>query len=84
MYIKLNLISHSRWLTGGCGLHTGGKYTVFHRFCAFYHCLVYIIIDGYSNAMRLGWVFSRFFNHEQGSCCTVNSCGGISSRDTYL
>ena len=30
-----------------------------------------IIIVGYSYVTCLGWVFSRFFIHEQGSCCTA-------------
>ena len=43
------------WLTGGCGLHTGGKYTIFHRFWVFYRCLesIHLIIDGYSYVRRI-------------------------------
>ena len=39
------------WLTGGRGLHTCGKCTVFHRFWMFYQCLrsIHIIIDGFSS-----------------------------------
>ena len=33
----------------------------------FYHCLGYIhlVIDGYSYATRLGWIFPRFVSYEQ-------------------
>ena len=63
------------WLTGGLGLHTGGKYTVFNRSWMFYYCLgsIHSIIDGYSYVTRLGWVFSRFFTDEQDCCCTAAS-----------
>ena len=55
------------------GLAHARKYTVFHRFGVFYHCLgtIYSIIDGYSYVTRLGRVFSRFFTHEQACYCTA-------------
>ena len=56
LYTERTFIRYSGWLTGGRGLHTRHKYTVFHRFGVFYQCLgsIHSIIDGYSYVTRLG------------------------------
>ena len=44
LYIERVFINHSAWWTGGHGLHTLHKYTVFSQCGMFYHCLGYRII----------------------------------------
>ena len=52
-----SFLRHFEYWKGGRGLHTSHKYTVFRRFCVFYHCLRYIIIGRYSYSLRLEWMF---------------------------
>ena len=58
-------------LTGGRGLHTVRKGVVFHRSGVFYHGLGYIIIDGYSYATRLGWIFYVIFTRQANNMCRI-------------
>ena len=67
------------WQVGGASTHAAN--ILFYRFCTFYHCLRYLIIDGFSYVMQFGWVFSRFLPTSKHASAGFS---GLGSSDTHL